>query len=490
MGGNTVEAQKSGGGLLIFLLSLAAAVIVPLFLAVSLLSGLLTCSGLYTGILKNADLIETYIEATNLQVENKIKREIERKVHLEEFRDKFEAVKADYENKKKIYNELNRTEEYNELVKQRDELSDLSWDRAPERFKAEDDFKDYKEKELERLDRAIDEIRLFRDVREDDIERAEEEMENALDEMEDEQDVLEDKIDDANDIIASYKESFMGEVYSDIGKISPALTEELNSKLIERAVKDEVEKLIDFFSNYYEQKEFGNVYIDRLDDFLTDSEKSVKIRLPAISISLWVEDEINGVVQRRHLLSEIFIDRINEIDDLKNRRMFIKLFRFADSGMAELLGESYLKEYNFSVKDGVIKSEPVLLKGSAAEIVEKIMIAVTWSKYLKYILPVIALALLMSLAAAAKKRDAGYGYFRWVLILPSLIIVAAIAAVYLLSGRVFSLFPELVKSPVMRIYYISILDVALIHLLAPVAVLFTLLFISGMIFKRKGGIPA
>lgn len=487
MEGNSQGSQKTGGGIFLFILSLTAFVIVPVFLCLSLMFGLLTCPQFYTRILKNADLIETYIEAANLHLENKIKREIEGKVHLQDFRDKYESVKSDFENREKLFNELNRTEEYIKLVKQHEELDDLSWDRAPDKFKTENDFEEYKKKELERLEIGIDEIKLQRDIRKNEIEKAEKEMENARDIMEDEKDVLEDKIDEANDIIASYKESFMGDVYSDVAKISPVLTEELNSRLIDRAVRNEAEKIIRFFSSYYEQKELGNVYTDRLDNYLTGQDGSIKVKLPAVNISLWVEDEINGIVQKRHLLSEIFVERINEIKNLKNPKMFIKLFSFADSGTAELIGESYLKDYNIYITNGAFTSGPVLLEGRSAESAEWIMIAVTWGKYVKYVLTVIAVVLLLYLILAAKKRNVGYWNIRWILVLPSLIIIIAAVMVYFFSGQLFSVFPDLVKSPVMQLYCKSILDVAIMHLLAPVAGLFALLLVAGLVFFRGKG---
>ncbi len=483
-GDNSPESKDNGNALFRFI-SIISYIIIPLFLFVFLIFSLLTCSSFYTGILSRADLIETFVHAKNWQIEEKIKEEIEREVHLEKFRTKYEFIKADYEKKKVDYNTLNRVDDYKRLERQREELSDLSCDRAPEGFKDCDEFEKYKDEELDRLDNLIGDIENYRDAHEDEIEKAEDEMDDAEDAFEDAGETLHDKIEDAKDIIVSHKRSFVGDVYSDIEAISPTLTEELNSKLINRAVKREIEKVISFFSTYYLQRELGNVYIDRLDDYLTGISENLKVKFPEIYISLWVEDEINGVQQKRHLLSDIFIEKINEVDNLKKRKIFIKLFKFADSFIAESIGRSYLEEANLSISIGMIKTEPIEFAGDKAEVVKNIMIGVTWGKYIKFILPVIVLLILLSLFFSSVEKDFKYRSIQRILIYPSLLIIIVSIIAIVFSGSIFSFFPNLVYSPYLQKFFRSILDVITLHLFGPSVILFALILLVGLFFRRK-----
>ena len=121
----------------------------------------------------------------------------------------------------------------------------------------------------------------------------------------------------------------------------------------------------------------------------------LKIRVPDLSISLWVKGESGATMERRHLISEIFVDEIHRFKDIKNKSLFITLFRFAESSLGEFLGESYLKKYGLTLNNGVLKLKSNVISGSTARSMEKIMAVLTYGKYLIYISPAVLLLLIV-----------------------------------------------------------------------------------------------
>ena len=124
------DNQEKKAGFFIRILSFFSFFIVPLVLGISLLFSLLTCPYFYTSILRNSDLIETFVKAKTLHTEEKIRNLVEKEVHLEKYRNKYKFIKTEYNKLKEKYNNLNRHHEYNNLEKERDALSDLSWKSA------------------------------------------------------------------------------------------------------------------------------------------------------------------------------------------------------------------------------------------------------------------------------------------------------------------------------------------------------------------------
>ncbi|MCU0820994.1 MAG: hypothetical protein MUC95_00785 [Spirochaetes bacterium] len=432
MAGISSESKNIKSGFFLTAISLISLFLVPLLIAVSLLSALLTNPEFYASILRNGGLIETFVEAGNWQMEKRLRREIEMNVHLDEFRVKYGAIKALFDKKKESFDSLNRTQEFEKLKRKLDELSDLSYENAPDNFKSETGFNKYK----------------------------------------------------ANEIIASRKDSFSGEIYGDLKIVGPVLSKELNEKLINKGVKAVFEKYIQFFTSYYGQRDAGNVYYDGMGSYINGLSNPVKVKLPEIEINLYVDDDVNGILQKRHLTGEIFIDRIMNIPEIKKRDFFIRLFRFSESSLGEMTGESYIKDYNFTVSGGVIKSGPILLSGSAAAVAEYLMIAATWVKYLKFVMPGFAILILIFLFRNSAEKDQGYRHLRMILILPSLAVILFSAAAVAFSGNLLNLFPDFVPGPVLQAYLKSFLRDISLHLFAPLAAVFAVPGIAGLILRR------
>lgn len=467
------------------ILTLKGLFLVPLILITVILFSLMVRSEFYVSILKNAGLIESFIQAKNWQMEEAIKNEIEKKVKLEEFRLKYDSLRSDYETKKKNYENLNRSTEYKALKEKYDELDDLSFKRAPGVFAGEDEFDKYKEDELKKLKKKIREIEDYRDRKEDSIEKAEDTYRESLSAWEDAKEKLEDKEEDARDIVKSHKGSFMGKIYADIGTITPVLTEELNSRLIEVAVKREIEKLITFMSTYSDQKRLGNVYTDRLSIARGKVGAARKVKLPPIIISLWVEEEVHGIRQKRHLLSQVFVDRIKKMEGLNQKASFIKIFKFSETGLAERIGRKYLKKSGITLKNGIIKINPIILEGSSARAFETAMLVVTHGMYVRYILLGVVVLLLIFIFFTGADKERKKRALRRILLWPSSLVVLASLGAVIFSGTFTSFFPDLIKDPVVQSYAKQMALVVSLHLFLPLIISFALIALTGSFIGKK-----
>ena len=470
-----------------YALSIKSLILVPVFLLLSLLIFLLTSDVFYTSILSRSDLVSTFVKAKKWGMDARIREEIEDKTQLESFRREYEKIKNDFEDKKEFFARLNRTVEYDRLELQRKELSKLSWKKAPDVFKSEDEFKKYRKEELGRLDALIDEIDAYRKDNKSEISQAEDDLDDAEEAFEDSRKLLEEKDEQARRIVLSHENSLTGKIYADLDTVSPVLTRELNERIIDGPVKDEIGKFISFMTSYDEQVAAGNVYRNPFNINIPSFQERVRVVVPEIRVSLWVEDEVNGIRQKRHLLSEIFVEKIGSIPGLKTKDMFVNLFRFSESGMGESVGRSYLGKAGLSIRDGVIVMERTELAGRTARIMEKAMIAATYARYAKYALAAAALALLVVLAAyptiARKKRI----HVSRVLIYPSVAMMVLTAGASAASWMPERFFPTMMSDPLINIYAGEILFVLCLHLALPVAALFGLLLAAGIALRISAG---
>ena len=102
--------------------------------AASLIIILCSSADFHVSIIKNLNLVKTFIEAKNFQIEKDIKREIEKKTGITGYKADYDKIKKDYDEKLLAFNSINRTDEYEKIEKQFDELDDMDWDKAPENF--------------------------------------------------------------------------------------------------------------------------------------------------------------------------------------------------------------------------------------------------------------------------------------------------------------------------------------------------------------------
>lgn len=468
------------------IISIISAAIIPVLIAASIILALFLAPGFHVRIIKNLSLVKTFIEAKNLEVENDIKREIEKKTGITEFKTSYDSIKRDYNEKLLAFNRLNRTDEYKKIKEQIDELDDLEWEKSSDSFKTEDDFDRFKKHKMKELKSAREEIKEYRDKNEDAIDKSEDEMESAKDLFDDADDGMKEKEEAAREIIEKRSGEFMNEMYHDIAKIEPPLTEKLNTLFIDREVRDLISGYIDFFTSYPEQKRLGNVYQSRLNVESGVIDSSANVNIPPLRLSFIVKVNDNGIEKERNLLSEVFAETVKNTPGLKSPWVMAKLFSMSDSWIAERAGNTFLKEAGLTYSNGVIKSGPILLKGEKGDIAEKVMIAMTAARYLPYAALAVSVILLLAVFLLSPDRRSGLVNTGRIIKYPSAIIAIAGITAILLSLVPGLLLPETLSDPVKYAFLDRAATAVVLHAFIPVTAFFFLLSIAGGILIKVG----
>lgn len=466
--------------------SVISAAAIPVLIAVSIMVILFLNPAFHVSIIKNLNLVKTFIEAKNFEVENEIKREIEKKTGITEFKTGYDRVKKDYDEKLQAFNTINKTDEYKKLKQQVDELDDLEWEKSPDTFKNEDDFDSFKKHKMKELKSAIDEIDTYRDKNEDAIEKSEDEMDKAKDIFEDADDEMKDKEKEAREIIEDRQSDFMNEMYHDIAKIEPALTEKLNSLFLEKEVKNIISGYIRFLTSYQEQKRAGNVYESRLNIESGIIDASTNVNLPQFRMSFIVKVNDNGIEKEKNLLSEIFVETVKDTPGLRSPWVMAKLFSVSDSWIAEKAGNTFLKNAGLTYSNGVIKSGPILLTGENGNFAEKLMICMTAGKYLPYAAAVLSAILLLAVFLLSADHRSGLKNAGYILKYPSMLIAIAGIAAILLSLIPGLLLPEIVSDPVKYAFLDRVATTAVLHVFIPVTAVFFILSLAGGFMVKTG----
>lgn len=472
--------------LLLALFSIISAALIPVLISLSIIIILFLTPGFHIRIIKNLDLVKTFIEAKNLEVESDIKREIEKKTGISAFKPEYDRVKKDYDEKLLAFNKLNRTDEYKNIEKQIDELDDLEWEKSSESFKKEEDFDSFKKHKMKELKSALKEIKDYRDKNEDDIEKSEDEMEKSKDIFEDADDEMKEKEEDARDIIEDRQGEFVNEMYHDIAKIEPVLTEKLNTLFLDKEIKNIITTYLDFLTSYPEQKKAGNVYQSRLNVESGLIDTSTNVVVPPLRMSFIVKVNDNGIEKEKNLLSEVFAETVKSTPGLKSPWVMSKLFTMSDSWIAEKAGRSVLKGTGISYSGGVVKSETITLTGEKGNIAEKIMIVMTAGKYLPYAAGALSVILLLLIFILSADRKSGIKNAGYVLKYPSMIIAIAGIALILISLVPGLLLPEIISDPVRYALLDRAATTAVIYMLLPVTALFFILSIAGSFMVKFG----
>lgn len=472
--------------ILLYIFSIISAAIIPVLISLSIMIILFLSPGFHIRIIKNLDLVKTFIESKNLEVETDIKREIEKKTGISEFKPEYDRIKKDYDEKLLAFNKINKTDEFKNIDRQIDELDDLEWEKSSDAFKKEEDFDSFKKHKMKELKSAIEEIENYRDKNEDAIEKSEDEMKNAKDLFEDADDEMKDKEEDAREIIEDRQGEFMNEMYHDISKIEPVLTEKLNTLFLEKEIKNIIAVYLDFLTSYPEQKNAGNIYQSRLNVESGIIDTSTNVKLPPLRMSFIVKVNDNGIEKEKNLLSEVFAETVKSTPGLKSPWVMSKLFTMSDSWIVEKAGNSILKEAGITYSGGVITSGPVLLKGKKGDIAAKVMMGFTAGKYLPYAAAGLSVFLLLIIFIISADRKSGIKNIGYILKYPSMIVSIAGIAMILISLVPGLLLPEIISDPVKYAFLDRAATTAMIYMLIPVTAIFFIMSLAGSFMVKFG----
>jgi hypothetical protein len=479
-GTEPVNTVKKSRGVLLFFISLLFAVVIPAATLLSVLSYTLLQADFYADLLRDGRLITALVEYQYRSMDKRINEEIEEKVGLESYTLVHDRISSEYEAAKAKHGELNSTSEFNTLEAKRSELKKLTWKQSRDLFKTKKDYEEYRERELDKIDRELNEINSWRRGNKKEIAAALKEMKTAEEKYEDSLEALEDKKKSAMKIIEKHRSSLAASIYEDLDRIQPALAKIMNRTLVDAKIKPVLERLLYFMSTYGLQQELKAVAYTRE----PGADPVLKIKLPPLSFSLWIDEDVHGVKKRRHLLSEIFVEEIEKFDGLKNKRLMLASFRLADSAIGEYFGNRYLKKYNVIFRDGVVRADSIVLEGPAAVKFEKLMMAATAAAYLPMAAGAMLGIYLMVLFFSGADRRRKSAFAKLVLVIPSAFMILACAALIYLSRTLFSHFPDAVSSITARVFAESFMFSTAVSLAAPAVLLFIMLILLGILVAK------
>ncbi len=470
----------------LYIFSIISIVVIPVVITATILLSLAVNENFYISIIKNLNLVETFIETKNIQIEKDIAKEVEKKTGMSQFKPVYESLKKNYGEKLAAYNSINKNEEFNKLEKQIDELDDLKWEKSSDEFKTEDEFDNFKEKKMSDLKKALKEIKEYRNKNKEAIEKSEDAMDDSKDKFENSDDQLKDKEKDAKKIIESRRGDFMNEMVSDIAKIEPSLTKDLNTLFIEKELKSVIKKYLDFMTSWQNQKKAGNIYVSRLNVESGMIENTKKISLPPLHLSFRVKVNQNGIETEKNLFSELFVEKIRETPGLKSPWVLTQIFKLSDSWIGETAANTILKGSGISMNNGVLKSEAIILSGEKAEIFEKIMMVFSVAKYIPQAAAGIVLFLIILLVIIAPDKKSGMRASGFVLKYPSVLIVIAGIAVIIASLKPGLMIPQMINDPLNSAFFDNIAFTTALHFFAPLTGIFFVLSIAGSILIKFG----
>jgi hypothetical protein len=469
-----------------YALSVISIIIIPVSITAAILLTLAVNENFYISVIKNLNLVQTFIETKNFQIEKDIKKEIEKKTGMSQFRIEYEILRKNYEDKLVAYSLLYKSEEYDKLKKQIDDLDDLDWEKSSEAFKNKDDFERFKKQKMLDLKTALKEIKEYRKKNDDAIDKAEDEMEKAKDKFENADDLLKDKESVAKDIIETRRGDFMNEMFSDIAKIEPALTESLNKLFIEQELRRVIRTYLSFFTSWKQQVKAGNIYETRLNVESGMIENVKKVNLPPLLLSLRVKVNENGLEKEKNLLGEVFVEKIRETQGLKSPWVLTKIFMLSDSFIVEKAGNSIFKDTGLSLNNGVIKSGEIVLSGGKASRIEKVMMIMTFAPYSLYAAAGITFILILLLFVAAPNKKTGLKFSGFILKYPSIIIVIGGIAVIIASIKPGLMIPRIVNDPINSAFFDKVYFTTALHLFAPITAVFFIFSLAGGLLLKFG----
>ncbi|MCL1865540.1 MAG: hypothetical protein FWF73_06995 [Spirochaetes bacterium] len=475
--------------ILFYVISVIATAIIPTVITLSIILTLSVNENFYISIIKRLNLIETFIVTKNAQIEKEIQIEVEKKTDMSAYREVYESLKKDYEDKLIAYRTINKTDEFEKLDKQIDVLDDLKWEKSDDTFKTKDDFNKFKKLKMNDLKTALKEIKDYRKENKKAINNAEDVMDDAEDKFKDAQKQLKKKENQAKDIIETRRGEFMNEMHHDIGKVEPLLSKDFNNLFIDKELKSIIKTYIDFLTSWENQIKAGNIYEAKLNVENGIVETVKKIKLPPLRVNLRVKVKENGFEKEKNILSEVFVERIRETSGLKSPWILTQIFKFSDSWIAESIVSSKLKDSGLRLSNGLIQSNAIIIAGEQAENLEKVMMVLSTARYAPYIATgVIILCVMLLFILSSNKRD-GLRTSMLIIRYSSIIMIIGSIAAIIVSMKPELLFQPIVDDPIQSIFFDKILEITSLHIVIPALVIFFALSVIGgalaKILKKK-----
>jgi len=474
--------KKESKGLLLGFLAIPIATIIAITALYVVTAYTLTNSSFYTGILANSQLIKTFVEASNKQISKDIQSTIDNKIKINDYKEKFEESKRDYTSAYTHYENLYKESEYKAYKNSSSNLFWRGWKGPDSGYKTKEEFEKNKKTEMTRLKNEIKTIEKFREDNKEKIELAKKDLEEKKDKLKEAGKEYQSRQEQIKDLIKDKSNTFSAKLYSDIEKLSPKLTEILDTEFFQKALKQEIEKLITFMSTYDKQLANGKVAYVSEGYGSGELNKKLKITLPEITLPLWIYNKETN--RREHLFSKTFVREIEKMNNLKNKFLLVTMFKATESGLVEAIGNNYLKKRKISLRNGIIRVKPRSFEGSSAGYIEMTMIALTYKEYGLYVIGGLFIFLILMLLISNASGFRRLGVLKWTLIIPSLIsIVIGIGGI---AGaiKIYDIKPDLFSSITVRMYMHKLAISSSFYLFLPMIAVFAGVMILGMFIRK------
>ncbi|MCL2025282.1 MAG: hypothetical protein FWG92_00550 [Leptospirales bacterium] len=470
--------------ILFYIVSAISMLLIPITITIAIVLTLAVNENLYISIIKNLNPIETFIKTKNIQIEGDIQREVEKRTGISAFKEAHESFKMNYENKLAAYRNITKSDEFEKLDKQINELNRLKWEKSDDTFKTKDDFNKFKKLKMNDLKTAQKEIKDYRKENKQAINKTKNEMDDAENKFKDAQKQLKKKEKDAKKIIETRRGEFMNEIHYDIAKVEPLLSKDFNTLFVEKELKSVIKTYIDFLTSWKNQVKARNIYEAKLqvEDGLVENIK--RIKLPPLKVSLRVKVKENGIEKEKNILSEVLVERIRETPGLKSPWVLTQIFRLSDSWIAAWAINSQLKDSGLRLSNGVIQSGQINVTGKQAENLEKGMKILSIARYVPYIaIGVILLFIILLCTLSSKIRD-GLRTSLSIIKYSSIVMLIGSIAAIIVSIKPDLLFQPFVDDPIQSIFMSKILFITTLHIFIPIFVIFFALAFVTRIFLK------
>ncbi len=480
---NGPKPEKPRRRPLFAIITIMALFLIPPIIVAAIALAVILRPGFYAGILKQGRLITAYVEGRNWDIEKRINDEIESELQMSRHGAVLNMARSRHEKAMADLASLRKDEEFESLERERKEIKGLDWKDVSSTFPTKEAFASFRDRELLRIDEGLAEIRKLRAAQEERIDAAEEEMIAARKEYDAALSVMEDKEKEARKIADRHRDEATDSIYSDLARIEGPLTKILNERLIDGAVKDEIGKFLAFITDYDRQVEERKIYYVRSSLGEAFGLRSLRVRLPSVSISLWVDEGPSG--GKKHVLSDLLAEEVKRTEGLQNRFILTTLFRLSDTRLGEYVGGKRLAGLGLSIQNGVIRFPGPILEGDRAESAALAIRILSVAQYAPYGALGILLLYVVYLFFSTVERRRKLIALKRLFIYPSVLIIAACGALLWASLNIFTYYPGFLGDLAARSYIRHLGFTAAWHFAAPILAVFGTLLVSGLLIRKR-----
>jgi len=242
-------------------------------------------------------------------------------------------------------------------------------------------------------------------------------------------------------------------------------------------VRDEIAFMLDFMSDYETQIDRRVIYYGRT----AEGRRSIMVKVPEISVSLRVDD---GSGRKRHVLSQLLVEEIDKLYNLRSKGLLKTIFSMSDSSLAEYLGGKQLSKLGLSLNGGVIRRPAGVLSGDAAEYFVLAMQVLTYGRYAPYGVAGLLLLYLLFLVFSSVERRRRLAALKRFLIYPSFIVLVLCGSLLAASRYLLDQYPGFIENIMARSFAKHMSFVTAWGLTMPLLALFGALFIVGLVLRK------